>query len=77
MVYFFVMEGQGRTIEEIDTMYIEKVIPWKSNRWVAPPADEIARIRKAAGTHEGDEEESSDAPEPEKETETESHRGEA
>ena len=37
-------------------MYIEKITPWKSNKWVAPPPHEIARIRKAAGTHEGDEE---------------------
>lgn len=56
IVYFFVVEGQGRTLEEIDTMYIEKVLPWKSNKWVAPPPNEIAKIRKAAGTHEGDEE---------------------
>jgi SP family sugar:H+ symporter-like MFS transporter len=56
LVYFFVIEGQGRTLEEIDTMYIEKITPWKSNKWVAPPPHEIARIRKAAGTHEGDEE---------------------
>jgi SP family sugar:H+ symporter-like MFS transporter len=56
IVYFFVIEGQGRTLEEIDTMYIEKVLPWKSNKWIAPPPHEIAKIRKAAGTHEGDEE---------------------
>jgi hypothetical protein len=37
-------------------MYIEKITPWKSNKWIAPPPHEIARIRKAAGTHEGDEE---------------------
>jgi len=57
IVYFFVIEGQGRTLEEIDTMYIEKVVPWKSNKWVAPSPSEIAKIRKAAGTHEGDAEE--------------------
>ena len=33
-------------------MYIEKVIPWQSAKWIAPPAAEIARIRKAAGTHD-------------------------
>lgn len=52
IVFFFVMEGQGRTLEELDTMYIEKVIPWQSSSWVSPPPAEIARIRKAAGTHE-------------------------
>jgi SP family sugar:H+ symporter-like MFS transporter len=56
LVYFFVIEGQGRTLEQIDTMYIEKVTPWKSSKWVSPPPHEIARIRKAAGTHEGDDE---------------------
>jgi SP family sugar:H+ symporter-like MFS transporter len=50
VVYFFVIEGQGRTLEEIDTMYIQRVIPWQSNKWIAPPASEIARIRAEAGT---------------------------
>ena len=49
------MEGQGRTLEEIDTMYITKVKPWKSNRWEAPPPGEMARIRKEAGTNVEDE----------------------
>ncbi|EXJ86564.1 MFS transporter, SP family, sugar:H+ symporter [Capronia epimyces CBS 606.96] len=52
LVYFFVMEGQGRTLEEIDTMYLLGVKPWKSSSWVAPPPEEIAAIRRAAGTHE-------------------------
>ena len=52
LVYFFVLEGQGRTLEQIDTMYIERVPAWQSSKWIAPPAEEIARIRKAAGTHE-------------------------
>jgi MFS transporter, SP family, sugar:H+ symporter len=50
VVYFFVIEGQGRTLEEIDTMYIQKVIPWQSSKWIAPPASEIGRIRARAGT---------------------------
>lgn len=52
MIYLFVMEGQGRTLEEIDTMYLSKLKPWKSSKWVAPPPHEIARIRKEAGTHD-------------------------
>jgi hypothetical protein len=36
-------------------MYLSKIAPWKSNKWIAPPPHEIARIRKEAGTHEGDE----------------------
>lgn len=52
IVYFFLIEGQGRTLEEIDTMYIERVSPMKSSKWVAPTAQEMARIRKQAGTDE-------------------------
>ncbi|KIV98493.1 hypothetical protein, variant 1 [Verruconis gallopava] len=56
IVYFFVNEGQGRTLEEIDTMYLSKVLPWKSRKWIAPPPHEMARIRREAGTHQTDEE---------------------
>lgn len=52
LVYFFVIEGQGRTLEEIDTMYLERVSPRKSAKWAPPPAEEMARIRKEAGTAE-------------------------
>ena len=37
---------------QIDTMYLSNVRPWKSTQWVAPPPEEIARIRQEAGTHE-------------------------
>ncbi|KXH32313.1 hypothetical protein CSIM01_05735 [Colletotrichum simmondsii] len=50
VVYFFVIEGQGRTLEEIDTMYLEGVKPWKSTQWVPPSAEEMHRIRQKAGT---------------------------
>ncbi|RQM06671.1 hypothetical protein DH86_00001291, partial [Scytalidium sp. 3C] len=40
-VYFFVIEGQGRTLEEIDTMYLTHVDPRKSAKWVAPPPEEL------------------------------------
>ncbi|KAF6789024.1 High-affinity fructose transporter ght6-like protein 1 [Colletotrichum musicola] len=50
MVYFFVIEGQGRTLEEIDTMYLEHVTPWKSTQWVPPSAEQMAKIRRQAGT---------------------------
>jgi SP family sugar:H+ symporter-like MFS transporter len=49
IVYFFVIEGQGRTLEEIDTMYLERVDPRKSTAWVPPSAEEMARIRREAG----------------------------
>lgn len=41
VVYFFVIEGQGRTLEEIDTMYILHVNPRESTKWVAPPPEEL------------------------------------
>ncbi|RSL57230.1 hypothetical protein CEP53_006559 [Fusarium sp. AF-6] len=50
LVYFFVIEGQGRTLEEIDTMYLEHVNPMKSSKWQPPPPEEMSRIRKQAGT---------------------------
>ncbi|KUI66941.1 High-affinity fructose transporter ght6 [Cytospora mali] len=52
LVYFFVIEGQGRTLEEIDTMYLENVNPRESAKWVPPPAEEMARIRRLAGTED-------------------------
>lgn len=52
LIYFFVMEGQGRTLEEIDTMYLSNVLPWKSSKWEAPPPEEISRIRKEAGVND-------------------------
>jgi SP family sugar:H+ symporter-like MFS transporter len=36
VVYFCLCESQGRTLEEIDTMYVERVLPWKSKEWVSP-----------------------------------------
>jgi SP family sugar:H+ symporter-like MFS transporter len=49
LVYFFVIEGSGRTLEEIDTMYLQRVKPWKSSKWVPPSQDEMERIRREAG----------------------------
>ncbi|KAI1373907.1 galactose permease [Hypoxylon crocopeplum] len=53
IVYFCVIEGQGRTLEEIDTMYIEHVPPRTSAKWIAPPPEHMARIRREAGTEVG------------------------
>ena len=44
IVYFFVCETQGRTLEEIDTMYISKVKPWKSSKWVTPSSEDEAPV---------------------------------
>jgi MFS family permease len=50
LVYFFVVEGQGRTLEEVDTMYLQGVLPWQSHKWEAPLPEEMAKIRREAGT---------------------------
>ena len=42
VVYLYVCESQDRTLEEIDTMYISKVKPWKSSQWVPPSRSEGA-----------------------------------
>jgi len=34
-VYFFLIESRGRTMEELDTMYLEYVKPWDSKGYVA------------------------------------------
>lgn len=55
IVYFFVIEGQGRTLEEIDTMYLMGVKPWESSKWVVPPLEELTgalRERLEAGNPE-------------------------
>lgn len=36
VVFFFVNETQGRTLEEVDTMYVLHVVPWRSASWVPP-----------------------------------------
>ncbi|KAL2837516.1 hypothetical protein BJY01DRAFT_220887 [Aspergillus pseudoustus] len=40
VVYFFVLEGKGKTLEEIDMMYVMRVPPWQSSKWVPPPPEE-------------------------------------
>lgn len=39
-VYFFVIEGKGRTLEELDYMYVNKVVPWKSSSYEIPRRQE-------------------------------------
>ncbi|KAJ5161661.1 hypothetical protein N7492_007053 [Penicillium capsulatum] len=51
LVYFAVIEGQGRTLEEIDTMYLMKVKPWQSSKFEFPANANIMRgsFDKGAG----------------------------
>ncbi|TKA83004.1 hypothetical protein B0A55_04659, partial [Friedmanniomyces simplex] len=41
VVYFFLCESSGRSLEEIDTMYIMHVPPTKSTKWVAPEGEDL------------------------------------
>ncbi|KAL1302098.1 hypothetical protein AAFC00_002534 [Neodothiora populina] len=41
VAYFFLCEHQGRTLEEIDTMYILHVKPWKSSKWEPPEGEDL------------------------------------
>lgn len=47
-MYFFLLESSGRTLEEIDTMYILHVKPTKSSKWQAPEGDDLEAVQKAA-----------------------------
>lgn len=49
IVYFLVIEGQGRTIEDIDTMYVAHVNPLKSEKWTLPSNGETMKIHRQAG----------------------------
>ncbi|KAJ5114568.1 hypothetical protein NUU61_000327 [Penicillium alfredii] len=40
VVYFFVLEGKDRTLEEMDMMYVMRVPPWKSSKWTPPAPEE-------------------------------------
>lgn len=49
IVYFFVIEGQGRTLEEMDTMYVMGIPPWKSSKFELPPPEERIGTEEAVG----------------------------
>ncbi|KAK6388497.1 hypothetical protein LTR65_007834 [Meristemomyces frigidus] len=53
IVFFFVVEGRGRTLEEIDTMYLDGVLAWESNKWEAPSL-ETMRNQSTAGYRSAD-----------------------
>ncbi|GFF58647.1 hexose transporter 2 [Aspergillus lentulus] len=39
VVYFCVIEGKGRTLEEIDWMYVNHVAPWRSSKFEIPQTE--------------------------------------
>jgi len=51
LVYVAVIEGQGRTLEEIDTMYLMKVKPWNSSKFVFPADPNVIRGSFDKGEH--------------------------
>lgn len=64
VVYFFVLEGKGKTLEEMDMMYVMRVPPWKSSKWVPPPPEQRITTghvldRRMAENYSGDEEDAS------------------
>ena len=60
VVYFGVIETRGRTLEEIDMMYVQHVRPWKSKDWIAPQnewnsedqSEASEKIRQSVGHRE-------------------------
>jgi MFS transporter, SP family, sugar:H+ symporter len=52
-VYFFVCETQGRTLEEIDTMYLSGVQPWKSSKWQPTEGENIRTLDDAYRNNQG------------------------
>lgn len=49
-VYFFLLESQGRTLEEIDKMYILRIKPWESSKYVPQMGEETSN-EKMLETH--------------------------
>lgn len=47
VVFFFLCESQGRTLEEIDTMYIMRVPPWRSASWKPPVGEQLGETDRA------------------------------
>ncbi|OJD33589.1 mfs monosaccharide [Diplodia corticola] len=44
IVYFFLCESQGRSLEEIDTMYCFGVKAWKSKDWQPPEGEDLTTL---------------------------------
>lgn len=44
IVYFFLPETSGRSLEHIDTMFLSNVVPWKSSKWTAPEPEALAAV---------------------------------
>lgn len=45
IVFFFFIESKGRSLEEIDTMYVQRVNPITSAKWRPEHADQEAGMK--------------------------------
>lgn len=45
-IYFFLPETSGRSLEEIDTMFLLEVKPWKSSKWTPPKGEDLVTADK-------------------------------
>jgi MFS transporter, SP family, sugar:H+ symporter len=45
-VYFCLPETSGRSLEEIDTMFLLEVKPWKSSKWTPPKGEDLITADK-------------------------------
>ncbi|KIV78776.1 hypothetical protein PV11_06386 [Exophiala sideris] len=45
-VYFFLPETSGRSLEEIDTMFLLEIKPWNSAKWVPPKPEDLITADK-------------------------------
>jgi MFS transporter, SP family, sugar:H+ symporter len=42
VVFFFLPETSGKSLEEIDTMFLMRIKPWKSSKWNVPDGETLA-----------------------------------
>jgi len=54
VVYFFLLEAQGKSLEEVDNMYRLHVKPWKSKNYVPEAQQESVSSHKLALTSVGE-----------------------
>ncbi|CCE83919.1 Piso0_004516 [Millerozyma farinosa CBS 7064] len=55
-VYFSIVETKGLSLEEVDELYAQGVLPWKSSGWVPPSKEQMAHATGYAADLKPDEE---------------------
>ena len=52
VVFFFLPETSGKSLEEIDTMFLMRVKPWKSSKWQLGEGETLtSNDRRASEAH--------------------------